>query len=60
MMVHLCEAQVFKGQVTQAIHGIIGRKLALPYLLEQLADGFGVHTALRTRRSSGADSSLAV
>ena len=46
MMIDFGEAQVFKREMTQAIHGFVRRKFALPYLLEQLADGFGVQAAL--------------
>ena len=46
MMIDFSEAQVFKREMPQAIHGIIRREFALPYLLEQLADGFGVQAAL--------------
>jgi len=29
--------------MAETLHGVIGRKFALAYLLEQGADGFGVH-----------------
>ena len=44
MMVHLGETKIFKGQMAQAVDGIVGREFALAHLLEQFADGFGVHS----------------
>jgi len=52
MVIYLGEIEIFKGKMAQALHGIIGGKFALAHLLEQFADGFGVHGK---RRHSAAD-----
>ena len=43
MVIDFSESQIFERQMTQAIHGVIGREPSLAYLLEKSADGFGVH-----------------
>jgi hypothetical protein len=43
-MVELGEAEVFKGQVTQALDGVVGGKALFSNLLEELAKGFSVHS----------------
>jgi hypothetical protein len=43
MVIDLGKSQIFKRQVPQALDGIIGRDLTPAYLVEKLADGFGVH-----------------
>ncbi len=52
MMVDLGEAEVFERQMAQARDRVIGRELALAHLLEELADGFGVHDLAITRSSN--------
>ena len=59
MMVHLGEAEVFKRQMTQPVHGVVRREFALAYLLEEFANGFGVHAARRSQHSADANTSLA-
>jgi hypothetical protein len=43
MMVDLGKAQVFKRQVPQAIHCVVGSERAAAHLFKKFADGFGVH-----------------
>jgi hypothetical protein len=43
MVVNLGKSQVFEREVAQAIDGGVGREFATANLLEELADGFGVH-----------------
>jgi len=43
VMIDLGEAEIFERQVSQAIDGGIGRELALAHLLEEAANGVGVH-----------------
>jgi hypothetical protein len=43
MMVELGETQILKGQVAQALYGFVGREALFSDLLEQLAQGLGVH-----------------
>ena len=43
MMIHLGEAQILKGQMAKAIDGVIRGEFPGSNLLEQLADGLGVH-----------------
>ena len=49
MMIDFREAEIFEGHVAQTRDGIVGRELALAYLLEKFADGFSVHAALGIR-----------
>src|SRR5205807_7886630 len=51
VMIHLGKAEIFKGQMPQALHGIVRRELATTYLIEKFADGFGVHGS--TQHSAG-------
>jgi hypothetical protein len=46
-MVDFCEAEIFEGQMPEAGDGIVGREFAFAYLLEKLADGFGVQYGAR-------------
>ena len=46
MMIDFGEAEVFKGQMSKAIDGAVGRKFAPADLLEKFADGFGIHGRL--------------
>ena len=46
MVVHLGEAEVFERQVTQPIDGVVRRQFALAHLLEEFANGFGVHATV--------------
>jgi hypothetical protein len=43
MMVDLSESQVFEGQMAKAFDGFVGREFAAADLVEEFADGFGVH-----------------
>jgi hypothetical protein len=43
MMIHLGEAKILKRQMAEAIHRVIRGEFSGSNLLEQLADGFGVH-----------------
>ena len=43
MMVDLSESQVLEGQMTKAFDGFVGREFGATDLLEEFADGFGVH-----------------
>ena len=43
VVIHLGESQIFEGKMAQALDRFIGSKLAPSDLLEQFADGFGVH-----------------
>ncbi len=52
VMIDLGEAEIFEGQMTQARNGVVGRELALAYLFEKLADGFGVQEALSIQHSA--------
>jgi len=45
VMIDLGEAEIFEGQVTQAVNGAVRRELALAHFLEKLADGFGVQSS---------------
>jgi hypothetical protein len=42
-MVDFGEPQVFEGHVAKTVDRIVGREFSLAHLLEQFADGFGVH-----------------
>lgn len=44
MMIDFGEAKIFKWQMTQAIHGVVGGELSGTDLLKQFADGFGVQS----------------
>jgi hypothetical protein len=39
------EAEIFEGQVTQAVNSVVRRELALAHFLEKLPDGFGVQSS---------------
>jgi hypothetical protein len=43
MVIELGETQVFEGHVAEAFHGLVGRELALPNLIEQFLKRLGVH-----------------
>jgi hypothetical protein len=43
MVVELGEAEVLKGQVTQALDGVVGGEALSADLVEELAQGLGVH-----------------
>src|SRR6266446_6742797 len=43
MVVDLGETEVLKGEVTQALYGLVGGETLFPDLLEQLAKGLGIH-----------------
>ena len=43
MVVEFGEAQVLKGQVTQALDGVVGGEALFLDLVEELAQGLGVH-----------------
>jgi len=43
MVVDFGESEVFKGQMAQARHGIVGSEFATAYVFKQFADGVGVH-----------------
>ncbi len=43
MVVDLGEAEVLKGQVTEALDGLVGGEVFFADLLEQLAKSLGVH-----------------
>src|SRR6266852_9470714 len=43
MVVDLGETEVLKGQVTQALDGVVGREALFADLLEQPAKGLGIH-----------------
>jgi hypothetical protein len=60
VMVDFCEAEIFKGQMAETGDGIVGRDFAFAYLLEKLADGFGVqdgtqHSAVSIQLSRSLD-----
>ena len=42
MMVHFGKAEVFKGQMPQALYGFVRQELALANFFENFADGFSV------------------
>ena len=44
MMIHLGESEILKRQMAQPVDRIVGREFSLTHLLEQFADGFGVHS----------------
>src|SRR5258706_3357639 len=44
MVVDLGEAEVLKGQVTEALDGLVGGEVFFADLLEQLAKGLGIHS----------------
>jgi hypothetical protein len=46
MMVDLGKAQIFKGQMAQAVNGSVRRKFPAAHLLKKFSDGFGVHGLL--------------
>jgi hypothetical protein len=46
MMIDLGESQVFKGEMAQALDGVVGGEALFPDLVEQLAQGFGIHVDL--------------
>ena len=50
-MIDFGEAEIFEGQMAQAIDGVVGREFALADLLEKFADGFGVHESQIARLS---------
>ena len=43
MVIDLGKAQIFERQMAQAVYCLVGRELAVADLLEEFADGFGVH-----------------
>ena len=43
MMIDFGKFLIFKRQITEALHRLVGRKLALANLFEQFADGVCVH-----------------
>jgi len=43
VVVELGEAEVFEGEMAQALDGLVGGQFALADLVEELSDGFGVH-----------------
>jgi hypothetical protein len=43
MVVDLGETEVLKGQVTQALYGLVGGEALFADLLEELAKGLGIH-----------------
>ena len=43
MMVDFGESEVFEGQMAKTVNRFVGRKFAAAHLLEEFADGFGVH-----------------
>ena len=43
MMIHLGKSQILKRQMAETVDGVIRGEFAGSNLLEQLADGFGVH-----------------
>jgi hypothetical protein len=45
------EAEILKGQVTQAIHSIVGSEFPLAHFVEKFANGFGVQSSQRSARS---------
>jgi hypothetical protein len=47
MMVDFGETQVFKRQMAQAVYSVVGCELASAYLLEEFANGFGVHGSIQ-------------
>src|SRR5205807_375984 len=57
MVIHFGEAEVFEGQVAQAVNRVVGRKFSAADLVEKFADGFSVHrctqhAALSTQHSA--------
>jgi hypothetical protein len=42
MVVHFGKAQVLKRQMAQALHGLIGRELALANLVKQFTNRLGI------------------
>jgi hypothetical protein len=53
MMIELREAEIFEGQVAQALDSLIGGERAAVDPVEKFADGFGVHGALTLILSMG-------
>jgi hypothetical protein len=51
MVIDFGEAEVFEWEMAQAIHCFVGSERSFAYLLEQLANGFGVQGKLRARLS---------
>jgi hypothetical protein len=47
MVVDLDKAEVFKGQMAEALDGVVGGEALLSDLLEQLAKGLGIHRRRR-------------
>ena len=43
-MIDFGKSQVFEGEMTQAVHGVVGGNYAPAHLVEKFADGFGVHS----------------
>jgi hypothetical protein len=43
MVVDLGETEVLKGEVTQALYGLVGGETLFSDLLEKLAKGLGIH-----------------
>ncbi len=59
MVIDFSEAEIFKGQMSQTIDGLVGREFAVAYFVEELADGFSVQEALGSRQSDRAEVRLA-
>jgi hypothetical protein len=43
VVVELGETQILKGQVTEALYGVVGGEALFSNLLEEMAKGLGVH-----------------
>ena len=54
MVVNFCKAKIFEWQVAQTLHRVVRREFAAANLIEQFADGFGVHEGLSSRHQQSA------
>ena len=52
MVIYFGKSQVFKGQVPQPLHGIVGGEAPSANILKEFADGFRVHSKPALSNSS--------